>query len=158
MFDDDYMKYDYRAHRYILTDKAVLDNIGENLDTLLPSGSSEKFLRRISNVVYNFIYATSQAPDYIEYILANDDGLRDSVFEMLLSQVEYTLMNGAVDLASGVNIAKQQAMPIEALRGGAQVSTVTEGIANRILPRYGHSLRYAGTLPHILPQAYRVGY
>lgn len=160
MYNDDYMVYNIRLHRYELTSKAVLDEIGENLALVLQSGTNGEtaFLKRVSAVVYNYIYSASQSPSYIEYILANDDDLRDMIFEMLLRQVEYTLENGAVDLASGVNIAKQQAMSPSATRGAAQVSAITEELANRILPKYGHSLRYAGALPRIAACAYRKGY
>lgn len=158
MYDNDYMKYDASVHRYELTEKAIFDNLGENLDLALQSGSKSAFLKRISSVVYNYVYAGSQSPDYIEYIMAKDDDLHDMIFEMLLRQAEYTLVNGAVDAFSGVNVAKQQAMPVYTLRGSAQISTVTEELANRILPRYGHSLRYSGSLPHVCPNAYRRGY
>lgn len=158
MYNDDYMIYDERTHRYELTEKAVFDNLGENLDMILQSGSKTAFLKRVSSVVYNYIYAASQSPEYIEYIMAKDDGLRDTIFEMLLRQAEYTLVNGAVDSFSGVNIAKQQAMPLSSVRGEAKISDITSELANRILPRYGHSLRYAGKLPYICAAAYRAGY
>ena len=160
-YDNEYMTYDYRLHRYVLTDKAVLDILGENLNVMLVNSETvtkNAFLRKVTNTVYEYILSTSQSPDYIEYILAKDGHLRDMIQDMLISQVEYMLANGAVDSYSGINMAKGHYIDLDKIRNGRQVSMVVEQKANAILPTYGHCLRYACALPHIALKFYRVGY
>lgn len=160
-FSDDYMTYDYNMHRYVLTDKAVLDLLGENLNIILNNPSPETknaLLKKISNTVYNYILTASMSPDYIEYILAMDVDLRPMIQDMLVSQVEYTLTNGAVENFSGVNISKGSYIELDKIRNGQQVSMTVVQLANNMLPKYGHSLRYACALPHVCKQFYRVGY
>ena len=160
-YDDEYMTYDYRLHRYVLTDKAVLDILGENLNVMLVNSETttkNAFLRKVTNTVYEYILSASQSPDYIEYILAKDENLRDMIQEMLISQVEYMLANGAVDSYSGINMAKGHYIDLDKIRNGRHVSMLVEQKANAILPAYGHCLRYSCTLPHIAAKFYRVGY
>ncbi len=160
-YDDEYMTYDYRMHRYVLTDKAVLDILGENLNVILVDAepvTKNAFLKKVSNTLYEYILSASQSPDYIEYIMAKDGSLREMIRDMLISQVEYMLANGAVDSYSGINMAKGHYIDLDKIRNGRQVSLTVEQKSNAILPGYGHCLRYACSLPHIAPKFYRVGY
>lgn len=160
-YDDEYMVYDYRLHRYVLTDKAVLDILGENLNLLLVDAepvTKNAFLKKVSNTLYEYILSSSQSPDYIEYIMAKDGSLREMIRDMLISQVEYMLSNGAVDNYSGINMAKGHYIDLDKIRNGRQVSMTVEQKANASLHGYGHSLRYACSLPHIASKFYRVGY
>ena len=160
-YDDEYMTYDYRTHKYILTEKAVLDELGENLDVVLVNSdptSRNAFLRKVSRSVYDYILSASQSPDYIEYILAKDGNLRQMILDMLISQTEYMLVNGALGSYSGINMAKGHYIELDKMRDGRQVSLTVEQKANQILPGYGHCLRYACALPHIAPCALYKGY
>ena len=78
--------------------------------------------------------------------------------DMLISQTEYMLTNGAVDSYSGINMAKGHFVDLDKIRNGRQVSMTVEQKANASLHGYGHSLRYACALPRIAPKFYRVGY
>ena len=160
-YDDEYMTYDYLLHRYVLTDKAVLDILGENLNVILVNAepvTKTAFLKKVSNTVYEYILSASQSPDYIEYLMAKDGNLREMIRDMLISQVEYMLANGSVDSYSGINMAKGQYIDLDKIRNGRQVSLSVEQKSNAILPGYGHCLRYACALPHVAPKFYRVGY
>lgn len=164
-FDDEIMKYDYTKHRYVLTEKGVLTELGENLDVILnatgdanPSTLAERFLARVSQTVYTTLYRNSQGEAYLEYILATYPPLRPRIMEMLQAQTLYMLMNGDIGLMSGVNVAKGQAMDINALRGRARLAPEVEDLANAIIPGLGFSLSYAGALPCVPPCAYRRGY
>lgn len=160
-YDDEYMIYNYRMHRYVLTDKAVFDILGENLNVILVDAepvTKNAFLKKVSNTLYEYILSASQSPDYIEYIMAKDGSLREMIRDMLISQVEYMLANGAVDSYSGINMAKGHYIDLDKIRNGRQVSLTVEQKSNAILPGYGHCLRYACVLPHIAPKFYRVGY
>ena len=160
-YDDEYMIYNYRMHRYVLTDKAVFDILGENLNVILVDAepvTKNAFLKKVSNTLYEYILSASQSPDYIEYIMAKDGSLREMIQDMLISQVEYMLANGAVDSYSGINMAKGHYIDLDKIRNGRQVSLTVEQKSNAILPGYGHCLRYACALPHIASKFYRVGY
>lgn len=142
-YDDEYMTYDYRTHRYVLTEKAVMDDLGENLDVILVNSdpvSRNAFLRKISRTVYGYIKDQSSSYEFIEYILAKDGRLRDTIKDMLISQVEYTLLGGAIADYSGVNLAKGQFPDIWKMRGDAKVSDTVVTEAFKILPDYGFSL------------------
>lgn len=164
-FDDEIMKYDYALHRYVLTSSGVLSQLGENLDVILnstgdanPSTLADRVLRRVSQTVYMYIYSDTANEEWIEYILAVYPPLRDWVREMLQAQLLYMLANGDLGLYSGVNIAKGQAMDVEALRGRARIAPEVEDIALRTIPQLGYCLKYVGFLPCVPCNLYRNGY
>lgn len=164
-FDDEIMKYDYTTHRYVLTEKGVLDELGENLDVILnatgdanSSTLAERFLKRVSQTVYTSLYRYSQGEEYLEFLLATYPPLRARVKEMLQAQTLYMLMNGDLGLMSGVNVAKGNAMDIEALRGRARLAPEVEDLANATIPGMGYSLSYVGALPCVPQCMYRRGY
>ena len=164
-YDDEIMKYDYNAHRYVLTEQGVLTELGENLDLILnasgdanPSTLAKRFLNRVSQVVYSSLYRNTQSEEFIEYILATYPPLRSRVKDMLQAQTLYMLMNGDIGLMSGVNVAKGQAMDINALRGRARIAPEVEDIANMVIPGLGFRLNYLGVLPCVPRGAYRRGY
>lgn len=142
-YDDEYMKYDYRTHRYVLTEKAVLDELGENLDVILTNSdpvTRNAFLKKISLSVYNYIKQQSASFEYIEYILAKDGRLRDTIKEMLVSQVEYMLADGAVADYSGMNLAKGQFPDLWKIRGDAKVSDTVVTESHKRMLDYGFSM------------------
>lgn len=164
-YDDEIMRYDYNTHRYVLTERGVLSELGENLDLILnatgdanPSSLAERFLKRVSQVVYTTLYRNSQGEEFLEYILATYPQLRARVKEMLQAQTLYMLMNGDIGLMSGVNVAKGQAMDIDALRGRARIAPEVEDLSNAVIPGMGFSLSYLGALPGVPCGAYRRGY
>ncbi len=164
-FDDGVMKYDYNMHRYVLTEQGVLRELGENLKVILnksgdanPSTLAERFLNRVSQVVYTWLYKDSMNEAWIEYLLAKFPSLRPRIKEMLQAQTLYMLMNGDLGLMSGVNVAKGQAMDINALRGRARIAPEVEDLSKQIIPELGYCLKYAGALPCVPNGAYRRGY
>lgn len=159
-YNDNYMTYNYDAHMYVLTEKAILDFLGENLHeiTNFSPVTLNAFLLRNSRTVFNYIYESSQASDYIEYILAMDVEQRERIQTMLLAQVEYTLFNGAIDVYSGVNISKGQYIDLKEIRGNRKVADTVEIESAKIMPKYGFCLRFGGRLPHVPIELYHVGY
>lgn len=142
-YNDEYMTYDFRKHRYVLTEKAVFDELGENLDVVLVNSdpvSRNAFLNKVSRIVYGYIKGNSSSWEYIEYIMAKDGRLRDTIKSMLISQVEYMLGDGAVSNYSGVNLAKGQFLDLYKVRGDAKVSDEVVTEASKILPQYGFCL------------------
>lgn len=158
--DDKYMKYNYNLHRYELTEDAVLELIGENLNDITDGNVllKNKLLRDASDEVYGYIYEDSRSSDYLEMILAKDDDLRPIVQTMLIAQFEYMLFNGRLSLYSGVNMAKQSALDIYKVRNEAKVAETVMQETHRILPCYGICLKYAGNLPRVSPSQRYKGY
>lgn len=164
-FDDEVMTYDYNAHRYVLTEKGVFDELGEDLDSILnasgdanPSTLPARFLNRVSQTVYRYLYRDTQSEQWLEYILAKYPPLRDTVKEMLQAQLMYMLASGDISLYSGVNFARGQIMDVNALRDRAAISPDVEHIANEAVAGLGYSLKYVGGLPYVPCEAYRRGY
>lgn len=164
-FNDEEMVYDYKRHRYYLRGSYVLNELGENLDVLLntsgdanPSTLTTRFLRRVSDIVYNWIYQDSMNHEWLEYIMALHPPLREVIKDMLISQTLYVLNNGFVADYTGLNIAKGQSMPIRELRGAAKVSDEVEMTANRFIPGLGYSLKYLGPLPCVPCDRYHKDY
>lgn len=164
-YDDEVMKYDYVNHRYVLTKKGVLEQLGEDLDVILntggdanPSTLAERFLRKVSQGVYFYLYQDSMNSDWLEYILATYPPLREWVKEMLQAQVLYVLQNGFVNDYSGVNIAKGHTVDINWLRGRVKIADEVEQLANRFIPGLGYTLTYCGALPCVPPELYHRGY
>ena len=163
--DDEIMKYDYQSHRYVLTSSGVLSQLGEDLDVILnstgdanPGTLADRVLRRVSQTVYMYLYRDTANEQWLEYILATYPPLRECVQDMLQAQLLYMLVNGDIGLYSGVNVAKGQAMDVEALRGRARIAPEVEDIAMRIIPQLGYCLKYVGFLPGVPCGLYRRGY
>ena len=164
-YDDEVMRYDYNMHRYVLTEKGVLSELGENLDVILnttgdanPSTLAERILKRVSQTVYMYLYRDTANEHWLECILATYPPLRERVKEMLQAQLLYMLMNGDLGLYSGVNVAKGQVMDIAALRDRARIAPEVEDLALQTIPGLGYCLKYVGFLPCVPSELYRVGY
>jgi len=160
LLNDEYMIYDYRKHRYMLTEKAVLELLGENLNDLTDGNVTlkNKLLMDASADVYGYIYEDSRSPDYIERIMALDEDLRPTIQDMLLAQLEYTLYNGKLSLYAGINLAKQSALDISRIRNESKVAETVVQETHRILPGYGICLKYCGRLPSVCPSQRYKGY
>ncbi len=158
--NDEYMIYDYRRHRYMLTEKAVLELLGENLNDLTDGNVTlkNKLLMDASADVYGYIYEDSRSPDYLERIMALDEDLRPIIQDMLLAQLEYTLYNGKLSLYAGINLAKQSALDISRIRNESKVAETVVQETHRILPGYGICLKYCGRLPSVCPSQRYKGY
>lgn len=106
---DQTMIYDYTAHKYILTNEYVFEN-GINLDMRLnstgdsnPSTLKNRFLKFVSNHLYNWIYSFNPLQKwYIEYLLANEESARNMIREALLQEVSFILDNGIFWNTAGV--------------------------------------------------------
>lgn len=158
--NDEYMIYDYRKHRYMLTENAVLELLGENLNDLTDGNVTlkNKLLMDASADVYGYIYEDSRSSDYLERIMALDEDLRPTIQDMLLAQLEYTLYNGKLSLYAGINLAKQSALDISRIRNESKVAETVVQETHRILPGYGICLKYCGRLPSVCPSQRYKGY
>lgn len=164
-FDDTVMEYDYRHHRYVLTERGVLEELGEDLRVILnadcdanPTTLPQRFLQKVSQVVYNYIRGQCSDWNYIEHILACDRRIRYLIEEMLIAQTAYVLQNGFTAMSSGIDASKGSVTDIFALRGWQKVADEVVTIVDTPLPYYGFALGYMGRIPCLHPCSYRLGY
>ena len=139
-YSDDYMTYDEAQNRYVLTEKAVLDEYGIDLAAeALDSGNLiavKAILKRVSNNVYNFIHTFSNQNDVQDRMIAYSDTGREMIKSALLEQFLYMRVNGDLSLSSN----RDERMNA--------VSDDVRTILERRLPEFcGYSVLYSGALP-----------
>ena len=160
------MIYDYAAHRYMLTETAVYQELGINLDTeftdfedSIRQRKKERFLKKVSDTVYGYIYQDSTNTRFLEWILACREDVRSAIQEMLLAQAEYVLEgNNFLQDFSGVNIAKGTAMRKDDLRGEIHVALRVVEMCKEYLGNLDFVLKTIIPLPDVPQEYYRVGY
>ena len=106
-YTDDYMIFDEKKYRYILTAKYVLDSTGINLTTRLNAKGSANaqsavngFLDRISVLTYKYIDAHSINTPLRNHIIAICPSARPILQEAMLAQALYVLTNGDLSLSA----------------------------------------------------------
>ena len=154
------MKYDYNTHIYYLTPKAAIDLIGENLDTRLntygdsnPSTMAERFCKKSARKLWRYVKAHTYEYSYIEYIVAKDGNLRKFVQDLLLSQLEYNLLNGFPDEESGM--FNNSVAAISEIRNERAISPDNyNDVFGVFLPGYRFTMGTNTHLPTVCPSAY----
>lgn len=86
--NDEFMRYDLNHHKYFLTVDGYEQLSGEALmaDHGLDYQQSERMLKRVTQIVYQFIYSWAQNPSRTEYEISLPqyrDGIRDALVEMM---------------------------------------------------------------------------
>lgn len=87
-FDDQYMYYDLANHKYYLTVDGYEQLSGEALtaDHGLDYQQADRMLKRVTMIVYNYIYTWAQDRDRTEYEISLPqyrDTIRDALVEMM---------------------------------------------------------------------------
>lgn len=163
-YDDQAMRYDLLKHRYVLTENYAYTVLGIPTDTLTSDGDNnnsvtwQRFLKRVADDVYNYIYRDSQNHFWLEYLLATYAPLRPCIQELLTSQLEYSMQNGILTSFSGVNLKNGTVMKPEELRGRVIVSPTVEMLAEQKIQGLGYSLKYMGSLPDVPSDCFRKEY
>ena len=145
---------------YYLTPKAAMDLIGENLDTRLntygdtnTSTLAERFCKKSARKLWRYIKAHTYEYSYIEYIVAKDKNLRRFVQDLLVSQLEYNLLNGFPDEDSGM--INNSVLPISEIRNERAISPDNyNDVYGVFLPGYRFTMCTNTTLPTVDPCAY----
>lgn len=95
--NDEKMTYDLDMHRYVLNEDYVNRYFNVNLTDILinktdvnPDAVSKIFLRRVSNVFYNYVYSSAPSPSKLEYVLSLPD-YRDGILEAQL-EIAYSFI------------------------------------------------------------------
>ena len=157
-YNDEYMVYDYDEHRYILTEKAVLDKNNINLQERLNVGGEvnrertpQIFLDSVSDLVYSQIYDYSSQPSIQEYQLAKCPSARKVIMKAMLDQVDYVLVNGFLNQYGGIDLKKGSKLDgIE----GKYLAPLSKSKLSKPLVETGTPLLYAGKYSMIFKPDY----
>lgn len=91
-YSDAYMRYDELKHRYILTPKCVLDELGIDMEARLsakgsanPQATINALLDRVSALTYRFIYAHNIDNEAQRYAIETLPSARRILFEAMES-------------------------------------------------------------------------
>lgn len=109
--------YDEYWGRYILTEEAVKMQLGvnihERLKTLPDTYNPQIFLKRVSDMVYN--WAEGQVPDAkrISYLAAKDFECNKYLIQAMLRQVEYMIYQGDIANESGIDWSNSSLLDAE---------------------------------------------
>lgn len=103
---DEYLDYDYATHRYVLTEKDVLENLAIDLNAdFRPDvkNSVEKFLKQVSTLVYGYIHSFSVNNLMQDFIIAKTEMGRKFIKEAMEQQLIYMLEVGDLSRSPDIN-------------------------------------------------------
>ena len=94
-YSDLFMKYDYKTHRYILTDKDVTDNLCIDIHNRLKNKNLvDSLLNQISIQVYSYIHKFNKNNKAQDYVIASTEDGRQIIKEAMEQQLIYFLAVG----------------------------------------------------------------
>lgn len=135
---DDLMYFDEERGRYVLTEEALRTN-GTDLRARLaynrsidPASIINRHLRRVSDVIYNYIHTFSSNTKLQDELIAKTPSLRSIIYDAMLAQSEYMLLVG--DLSRSPKIAERE----------LAVDESAKLFLNETVPELGHAITYAG--------------
>ena len=101
---DEYMRYDYTLHRYVLTQKYITDIVGIDLERRVASNQGvngtaviESALKLISFQVYSYIYKFNDR-NVLTWLLAKAPSAREILKEVMGIQARYVFTVGDMSL------------------------------------------------------------
>lgn len=110
-YSDDYMTFDELRGRYVLTEKALVDNDTDMRKRLTRNRATnaaaiiDRVLRRASDMIYNYIHQFNHDNKRQDMLISTLPPLRIIIQQAMLEQVEYLLMVG--DLSRSPDAAKR---------------------------------------------------
>lgn len=138
-YSDEYMVFDEKTSRYVLTAKYILDAYGIDLQSIVndrnainPQAMSERVLRMVSNAVYNEIHKYNVNTQVQDQMITYVPSARDKIQRAMAEQFLYFMENG--DLSRSTLPEKR------ALSFDKNALAVLE----EVLPELGISLLYTG--------------
>ena len=134
-YSDEYMTYDVKSHRYVLTPKDMLDNYNENLQAKFKDAKNiMPYLRQASLQVYSFIHSHNVNSPMQDYIIAKTERGREIIKEAMENQMLYLLTVGN---ASRSMDERHRAMYIDEM---------AREILMQEIPEIGTTICYTGNL------------
>lgn len=137
-YSDEIMIFDVASGRYILTEKALLES-GTDLREMLGGNDTvnadiviRRLLRQTSQMIYNFIHSHSVHNGAQDMLIAKHPHLRPIIYNALLSQAEYLIMNGDPSKSLDVNVRR------------LAIDEMAKETLSQIIPGLGYSILYSG--------------
>lgn len=132
-YNTDYMIFDEITGRYVLTSKAVLDNLGIDMNVAAKDNSNgvNAFLKRVSALTYRKVHEYG-VDEFQDKIIATTEKGRELIQEAMLEQFFY--MKNVGD--SSLSLKQEE----RALYASDSVVEIFEAI----IPEIGRSLIYVG--------------
>ncbi len=152
-YSDEYMRYDYATHRYVLTLKYVTDVLGVDMERRVASNKAinktaiiNMQLNTVSVQVYNYIYARTMQEQVLQWVIAVSPTAQKVIRDAMSQQLTYFLMFG--DLSRSLQPDKRALYMDEQAK-----ITLSETI-----PETGVPLTYQGTYYIKAPSYEQGGY
>ena len=140
-YSDDYLFYDENTNHYILTEKALVENVGVNLrermaETSLvnPETVIKNFTRTVSDMIYQFIHEHNVDNSRQDYLIATVPELRKIIQKAMEYQAVYVLNVGNLYLST-----KRE-------ERAAAIDYLAQSILGDTVPCLGISIIYGGVL------------
>lgn len=135
-YTDDFMRYDYKAHRYVLTMQDVFENLGIDLESRVSYANAiPTLLNRVSLRIYSFIHSHNMANDYQDYIIAKTEAGRRIIKEAMEEQLLYLLTVG--DLSRSIDLNERK----------ISIDETAINVLLQPIPEINCSILYCGVLP-----------
>lgn len=147
-YSDDKMVYNFEAHRYVLTEEYCSNQLNVNIAEVLNTAgvadianAPERFLDRISRIIYSYIYSINAFKYETERKIAQTEQCRKPLMNAMGEQVLYTLNNGDFTAIAGVNAQTGATLDKKALRGAeiaplSKDELINSGIVCAVRPRW----------------------
>ena len=123
--NDTYMRYDAVMHRYVLEEAYVLEHLNIDLRDVLNTSESadianeaDRLLKRVSDIVYSFVYRVVSRRNETERALALDERARPYILRAMEEQLLYMLNNGDLSAYAGINLANGVTIEKSRMRAG----------------------------------------
>lgn len=137
-YSDEYMVFDDKKRRYILTAKCIMDHNGIDLQTRLnvrgnanPQAAINGFLDRVSALTYRYLYQFNDN-NTIDRVVSECPSARETIREAMESQTLYMLVRGDLSMSQD---EKQRLMWFD---------ETAKTVLSRTIPETGVSLTYQG--------------
>ncbi len=138
-YSDDYLYYDENTNRYVLTEKALVENVGLNIrarmsDTALvnPEVVIKSFNRTVSDMVYQFIHQHNVDNRAQDCLIATVPELRRIIQTAMEYQAVYVANVGNLYLSTK---PEERAVAIDYL---------AQSVLGDVVPCLGYSILYTG--------------
>ena len=134
-YSDEYMTYDYKTHRYVLTKKCMLEKYNENLQVKFKNEKDvEPFLRQVSTEIYSYIHSHNINTKMQDYILAKTESGREIIQEAMEQQALYMLTVGIISRS------------LDPTHRALRIDETANDTLLRDIPEIGTTILYAGNL------------
>lgn len=140
-YSDDYLFYDETTGHYVLTEKALVENVGVNLrermaETALvnPDTAIKSFTRTVSDMIYQFIHEHNVDNRKQDRLIATIAELRQIIQKAMEYQAIYVLNVGNLYLSVK---PEERAVAIDYL---------AQSVLGNVVPCLGISIIYGGLI------------